>query len=84
MPNEIEAKIRYENFYDGELTDEHPFGNDPLADSNNLKLQRDREFHNNHNIQSIYQDCIHGGRGSLLKNAVIFFIQKTFHLARNL
>ena len=59
LPDANEAKIQYEGFYNGALTEELPFGLDPLNEYDERKIRRNREFFQNHNIQRIYEDCVH-------------------------
>jgi len=83
LPDEFQAKNLYEQHYTGSLTDEHPFGFDPLADHEDLKNRRNNDFFQQFNIQTLFQECTHG-RTQPIKNAVMFFIEKTFELAQNL
>ena len=43
-PDEVEAKIQYQQYFTGTLTDEHSFGSDPLYENDNLRSRRDQSF----------------------------------------
>ena len=70
----------YERTYTGQLTDPHPFGIDPLSNSEQLSRQREDEFYRNFEVTEVFRECVNE-RPQLFKNAVLFFIHVTSELS---
>ena len=83
LPILNEAINLYERTYTGHLTNEHPFGEDPLRDSEELMEERATQFDQNFVVADIFGDCVNN-RAQLLQNAVLFFIDKTIELSHQL
>ena len=83
LPSKQEAVLLYEQTYGGRLTDEHPFGHDPLAGYDDRIAERDRLFFQRFSIQQIFSDCVNG-RSQLLTDTLIFYIQTTLHFQATL
>ena len=83
LPDEVEAKIQYQQYYTGTLTDEHSFGSDPLYENDDLRNRRDQSFFQQYNIERLFQDCTHN-RTQSLKEAIIFYIDTTLRLRQQL
>ena len=83
MPTAFEAKEEYEARYNGQLTEEHPFGSDPLEEHEDLKARRLEDFLNRFQVKRLFQECVNG-RSQLFKNSILFFIEKTHELTLTL
>ena len=79
IPVTFAAKIEYEEFYTGKLTEENEFGNDPIGDNEDLYNERSRQFFQQFNVATIFKDCLRNN-SETLKNAIYFVIGKTQEL----
>lgn len=77
IPTRTEAKIEYEGTYDGRLTDEHPFGQDPLGQNDELVRERERLFFQRFRIEEIFSQCVNE-QPQLFKDSILFFIDASF------
>ena len=80
LPSKERPVELYENTHDGRLTDEHPFGNDPLAERDDLVEERSRRFFQAFSTEQLFSDCVNG-RKQPLKNAILFHIDTTIQLS---
>ena len=77
IPNCQEAVFRYERTYNGMLTDEHPFGQDPLVGNDELIEDRNNHFFQNFVRDEIFAQCVNDQPQVF----ILFYIEKTSQLA---
>jgi len=70
----------YERTFRGRLTDEHHFGEDPLAEDEGMFEERNRLFFQHFTVKEIFSQCVNG-RNQMFKNAILFHIDTTLQLS---
>ena len=71
----------YQQAYQGALTEEHPFGRDPLLGRELEMRERDARFFQAFAIENIFSECVNE-RQQKLQDAILFYINTTRALAQ--
>ena len=80
VPHAEEAVAIYETTYNGTLTEEPRFGQDPLENSRDLCNQRDTIWHQQFKIDQIFYQVVNGSCNEF-RNAILTFIEITRNLS---
>ncbi|XP_057290186.1 uncharacterized protein LOC130612862 [Hydractinia symbiolongicarpus] len=81
LPPKHEAVQLYEQVYRGTLSEEHTFGQDPLAERQQKLEERDQSFFQHFSVEEIFSECVNE-RPQMLREAILFYINKTVTLAQ--
>lgn len=80
IPTTQEAVEIYQQIYEGALTLESPFGDDPLADHAELKEMREHEFDQRYLVDEIFSGCVND-MSQQFQDAIIWYCERTLQLS---
>ena len=83
IPEGHDAKVLYERLYSGQITEEHPFGEDPLSESQALCEERDTQFAQMYDVAFLYREVVNE-RLQSFQDAIMFFVNITVQLSLRL